>query len=294
MGAQLVELSLDGRRHLVLDTPSAHHVAIEPVAGRYAFIEFDVREDTPSDFGPLDITSDRIVEVDAAGGDRTVLFTAIDDLFGGTNPYTCTHNQKTEELFGLDAMVQWTHGNSLAYLPESDAYLLYERWIDTLVKVGRDGSIVWRLSGPFSDFSAPNGDSLWIDQDRSPLWSHGHFTDGWEGGVLMYDTGSHSRDARVVEVTIDDAAMTAEVAWSHPAPNGGVHTVLGDARRLPNGNVLICWTVLGLIQEVTRDGDVVWELQGEADLWFSRVLFAPSLGELGGGAPGPLAGDVSG
>ncbi len=53
--------------------------------------------------------------------------------------------------------------------------------------------------------------------------------------------------------------------------------MLGDARRLPGGNVLISWTVLGLMQEQTPDGQVVWEAKGAAGLWFARVRFAADL-----------------
>jgi hypothetical protein len=270
--AQAVELSIDGRSLTTLDTPDAHHVAIEGVDGRFAWLEREVYADVATPIGLLDFSSDRIVEANADGSERKVLLSAYDELFGGRNDFPCEHSMAIEDLFGYNRLVEWSHGNSLVYLPESDAYLAYLRWVDTIVKVNRAGEIVWVLSGPWSDFTDPAGLPIWRSQDLSPLWSHGHFTEGWEGGVLVFDNGNHSGRARVVEVALDEVAMTAEVVWSFNAPDNDEHDVLGDARRLPNGNVLINWTVLGLLQEVTRDGDVVWQMHGEPELWFSRVL----------------------
>ncbi len=271
MDARLVALSLDGREHLAVDTPGAHHVALEAESGRYAWLEFDVRD------GP--VASDLVVESGADGSDREVLLTAFDDLFGGVNDFPCAH-MRPEDLFGYQDLAQWSHGNSLALLPGGDAYLVNLRWVDAVVRVSRAGGVDWVLSGPWSDFTAPDGEPLWTDQDDARLWSHGHFSDAWADGMLMFDNGNHRDTARVVEVAWDEASRTAWETWSHLAPDGAPHVALGDARRLPNGNVLISWTVLSLVQEVTRGGDVVWELEADPSVWTSRVLFAERIEDL--------------
>ncbi len=210
--ARMVELTLDGRRYEVVSAPTGHHVGIEPVAGRYAFLELDVREDVVApDKSLYDPASDKVVEMNADGSSGVELVNVMDQLFQGRNDYPCEHSMVREDAYGHDALNQWTHGNSLVYLPDSDSYLAYLRWTDTLLKVGRDGTLHWTLSGPWSDFTAPDGSPLWLSQDQSLLWSHGHFTDGWEGGLLMYDNGNHTENARVVEVHYDETARTAEV-----------------------------------------------------------------------------------
>jgi len=278
LDAQMVELSLDGRRHTLIPTPTAHHMGIEAVDGRYALLAFEVRPDEPApDGGTYDAAGDRLLEIGADGEAPTLLFSALSELVGERNDWLCEHSTLRREAYGYDEFVQWTHGNSLVYLPETERYLVYLRWVDSLVAIGRDGTLDWVLSGPWSDFAAPDGSPLWASQSDSTLWSHGHFTDAWEGGVLMYDNGSHSDDAKVVEVRFDETTWTAEVVATHRPPSEGEHNVLGDARRLPGGNVLISWTVLGLLQEQTPEGDVVWEAKGDPGVWFNRVRFAENV-----------------
>lgn len=276
--ARMVELSLDGRRHEISPTPTAHHVGIEPVQGRYTYLSFEVWPDEPAPGGgTFDPAADRLMTAGPGGKDPQRIYSVADQLLGNAFDYPCEHSADPQDAYGYDAFVQWTHGNSLVYVPEDDSYLVYLRWIDTLLKVGHDGAQHWVLSGPYSDFTSPDGSPLWTSHDDSVLWSHGHFTDGWDGGLLMYDNGNHTNAARVVEVQYDTSTWTAEVVRSWSPPGSGFHNVLGDARKLPGGNVLVSWTVLGLMQEFTPDGDLVWEARGDPELWFNRVRFAADL-----------------
>jgi hypothetical protein len=277
--AQVVEVELDGSHRTTLETPWAHHVALEVEPGRYAWIEHEVRE-LPGEDGLVPTITDKIVEASADGSGWTEVFVASEDLFGEGYTAPCIHAQRGLDLWGLEDSVQWTHGNSLSYDPVDDAYYLFERWLDAIVKVDRQSSeVLWQLGGPQSSFRLPQGEPTYISAMMPVLWSHGHFTDLWDGGLLMYDNGSHflPPKTRIVEVHFDEEDRTAEVVWAVDAPGGDYHEVLGDARRLPNGNVLATWTVVGRIEEITPEGEVVWAVQAEPEHWFSRSSFLPAL-----------------
>lgn len=93
-----------------------------------------------------------------------------------------------------------------------------------------------------------------------------------DGRILLHDNGQGRpgpRYSRVAEFQIDFDAMTLTQLWEWTEP-GWHNLYLGDADRLPNGNVLIAtgyfWCLSGinggssLIEINPEQGDVVWRL----------------------------------
>ena len=91
------------------------------------------------------------------------------------------------------------------------------------------------------------------------------------GNILLFDNGGYSgwppiyhflwQGSRVLEID----PITMEIVWQYDATKTG-HQVwtfysyfMSNARRLPNGNTLICETIYGRIFQVTPDGEIVWE-----------------------------------
>ena len=86
------------------------------------------------------------------------------------------------------------------------------------------------------------------------------------GNILVVN---HSKSHELMEFD----SSTNEIAWRFLPPYQRIGMELGigkknarkvmmpirDADTLPNGNVLL--TAYGIIFEVTRDGDIVWQLQ---------------------------------
>jgi len=76
-----------------------------------------------------------------------------------------------------------------------------------------------------------------------------------DGRVLIFDNGTRRRQSRAIEVDV----TSGEIVWSYTDEE--LYTTLrGGAQRLPNGNTLITESDSGHAIEVTRDGEVVWEL----------------------------------
>ena len=146
---------------------------------------------------------------------------------------------------------EWSHSNSIAFVEEEDAYFVMVRYWDALLKIDRSGALLWQLGGQFSDFDLP----------LEEAFRHGHMSDVWSGGALVFDNGDHALfpTSGVAEFAWDESSMTVEKVWDYRDPKGRFISHLGDARRLPGGNTLIAWGPKGEITEVTAAGEVVWE-----------------------------------
>ncbi|MEQ1501644.1 MAG: aryl-sulfate sulfotransferase [Myxococcota bacterium] len=279
--AEAVELAPDGETRAKFAIPGAHHVALGLGDDAYAWLELTTRAEAVDGVEILAGT-DRIVE-GGPDGDRRVVYDAFDDLYADGFHYPCLHSRRAADRYGIPDLVQWTHGNSLVYLPDDDAFVLNERWADTVVKVDRaSASVVWQLGGPASSFTFPDGASTVTTADAPVLWSHGHLSDAWSDGLWMFDNGDH-RDpptSRAVRYAIDEDARTVTLAQEIPAPDGAFVEVLGDARRLPDGHALVTWSELGLIHDVAPDGSVGWALQLDGDLVVGRARYFDSFGRL--------------
>jgi hypothetical protein len=155
-------------------------------------------------------------------------------------------------------------GNAVMADLDEDVAYYNGRMTSTLSKIDRaDGSILWQL-GEGGDFAG--------DADAAHPWFHeAHAPEIQpDGNVLMYDNGGAARDfSRVVEFAVDEAAMTAEIAWEYPgelADDAWSTLAMGDADRMPNGNTLVTAGTLiasdspSRTFEVTPDGALVWEL----------------------------------
>jgi len=182
-------------------------------------------------------------------------------LFGYERDYPhpfylpCAHPLYSEDRLGEVGVHEWTHSNSIVFIPEWNALLTGSRLHDSLVAVDADtGALLWEAGGVHG----------WPVDDP---WSHGHFSDAWAGGVLYFDNALESATpvSRVIELAIDPEAETVRTVWSFEQPGSGLTEFLGDAKRLPGGNVLIAYTQLGQLVEVTPEGQIVW--QGEAPGW---------------------------
>jgi len=150
---------------------------------------------------------------------------------------------ETEVITPQDHRHEWTHGNTVAELPDGNLVLSF-RNVSTICIVDRPtGRITWKLGSP----------PLAQQHDPRPL-ENGH--------LLIFDNGPHRRDhpapySRVIEVD----PHTRGIVWEYRDQSlfDFFSPYIGGAQRLPNGNTLICEGCRGRIFEVTLDGQVVWE-----------------------------------
>jgi hypothetical protein len=219
----------------------------------------------------VEVAADAIYEVPegaAETGSEHIVWSAFEDYPQGI------YRLPREGFAGafLPESFEFGHANSLGYVEASDSYLMMWRWLDTLLNVSRDGSLLWQWGGPYSDLLGNDAD----------LFYHGHFSDAWDAGILVFDNRTRDTTSRLVEYTFDDTSF--QQVWQLESDK--FESVLGDVRRIPIegcDNLLVSWSGQGRISEITRDGTLVWDVGTTAiGNITSRVYFLPSL-EKGGG-----------
>ncbi len=162
---------------------------------------------------------------------------------------------ETDRITLQDRRYEWTHGNTVAEMPDGGIVLSFRDISTVLVVDRRSGRITWKLgSPPLAQQHAP-----------TPLPN---------GNLLIFDNGTHRPDhpvpySRVIEI---DRA-TKQIVWSFQERRlwDFFSPYISNAQRLPNGNTLICEGNFGRLFEVTRDGTVVWE--------YVNPYFAPPAGQ---------------
>jgi hypothetical protein len=183
----------------------------------------------------------------------------------------------------------WCHGNSITVDLEADFVYLNCRFLG-LYKVNRSsGEILWHMGGTYAD-DVPG------DFTYSPAASQFSDTHDPEmhddGTILFYDNGGYTGalgnsgnfHSRVLEYAIDETNHTATLVWEFPGSfsvdswytDTWYSPYWGDADRLENGNVLVTAAVKNAevanrIFEVTREGEVVWEIISPIDIGSYRA-----------------------
>ena len=275
--ARVVRVSLDGQRRVETRLPQGHHDFIEHADGTLAYLSYVFVDGFEGSDLPL--LSDQISVVQE--GQSNPLVDVRFDI-GEDYPYppvpTCSHMQEERETFGT-ANRTWTQSNSLLYVDDEDAYYVHARFADWLVKVDRpSGAFVWQLNGPDGEFTPPlDNRPLWSAADNTLLWSHGHISQMWPGGMMVFDNGDHRTGAsRVLEIAWREEQRQAWIAWEFAHPDGQFTPSMGDAIRLPGGNVLTTWAGLGDIIEVSGSAMVWRALATRGDI-LGRVTWLDDL-----------------
>jgi hypothetical protein len=167
--------------------------------------------------------------------------------------------------FAMDKR-DYSHMNS-AFIDDDGNWIVSSRGQAQVLKFdGATGEVIWRLGGVDNDFTFVNDPYPGLcGQHTASMLENGH--------LLLFDNGQHCYPTmpqrgeltRIVEYELDDVAMTAKLVWSYSRDDA--YTVSqGSAQRLANGNTWIGWGIGTelLATEVTRDGEVVFELRARS------------------------------
>jgi hypothetical protein len=142
----------------------------------------------------------------------------------------------------------------------------------------KSGKVVW-LMGPEYPGSYDNSKRSFVGRFPRPVDSICGQHDAHiipeglpgEGNVLVFDNQGAAGippiylnmfpGSRVLEID----PITQEIVWQYDASSGGLpfwhffSSFISSARRLPNGNTLICEGMYGRLFQVTEKGEIVWE-----------------------------------
>ena len=186
----------------------------------------------------------------------------------------------------------WLHINSIAYNPNFDQIVissrpLHEIWVidhstttseaagHTGGNYNKGGDFLYRWGNPLSYEAGDANDQKYFGQHDANWVKPGY---PGEGNILVFNNGLDRVGAysTVDEITppVDEsgnyetitpgvAYNPSDYAWSynHDPIDGITSAHISSAKRLPNGNTLICKGDTGLFLEVKPDQEIVWEYQ---------------------------------
>lgn len=283
---------------VLIDTDSMHHDVVPMPSGTLLFLSSELREIVDPSGARCDGTTryevigDVVVEADQDTGailDQWRLLDVVDPL-RRPGTHLCAgglrHTPPINFYPDADYARDWSHGNSVVLDERRNALLLSARHLDAVFALryradddGPAGALLWEF-GPYGDVALADGE-----------WPyHPHAVEVQpDGGILLYDNGTNRPGhsgvdgephpfSRAVLYDLDTTPGRRPVArqrWEHRTTHDrrpAFSRRLGDADRLPNGNVLITHgylvsrfgNVSARVMEVVPDepagGDVVFDM----------------------------------
>ncbi len=248
-----ISVRLDGTDERLLRLPGAHHDLVERRDGRLVTLVEDVRV-----VGGRDIAGDALVEVDE-GGDQRVVWSAWDHF-------------SFDPDASYNAALGWTHANAVDVDRDAGRYLVSLHNLDSIVAIDADtGEQQWVLGGADSDYTTADGDTtLFERQHQLDLFR--------EDRILVFDNGlADELDSRVVEYELDHRHGLATRRWEYHLDPEQLNVAYGDVQHLPADHVMVTWSALGQIDELTPDGELVWRLRSDLGDCFGYTLWRDTL-----------------
>lgn len=193
--------------------------------------------------GPYDpVAGHQVLRIAASG--------AVDTLVQGWSLWTASDYVDPFSSGDMD------HPNSIDIDRNGDVIISY-RDIDAVVDLDpATHAILWQLGGRNNEFRFVNDpENGFGGQHDVRVLPNGH--------LLLFDNGTtHSPQAsRAAEYAIDPLRKTATLVWQYAPEPPVFNTFTGSAQRLANGNTVVAWSTMGLVDEVSPSGALVSRAQ---------------------------------
>jgi len=190
--------------------------------------------------GTVDVVGDMVIDLDPQFQVAWTWnsFDHMDTTRMATLGETCQSNIGCGPLYLATTANDWTHGNSIRYVPSDGSIIISQRNQDFCQKIDYGngtgtGTVKWRL-GPGGDFTV-------ISSDPSPWFTHQHDFgfDGvnyevYDNGNVRYKNNNYTGTSRGQVWKLDETALTATLVLN--ADMGVFSPVVGTAQLLSNGN----------------------------------------------------------
>ncbi len=248
--SELVTVDWGGATVSSFPLPGFHHDFVDDGPDAIGIFN-DVR---PGRSG-ADVIGDALFRIDGTTGDTSPIWSSWD---------TWDVPADSEMSAG-----SWTHANTLDPA-EDGGWWVGMRNDSRIVEIGEDGSVGRQLGGPESDWSFP-------EPADAPKFQHGFQFE--EGGVLIFDDRDPGSDegSRVLDLALDEEEFTATARdiWVHDPPLPVY--ALGDVDRAADRSLLVTFSSAGVIDDVSPEGELRWELQTELASGVSYVVRVAAL-----------------
>jgi hypothetical protein len=170
------------------------------------------------------------------------------------------------------ANVNFTHGNAIDI--DGDGNLLISfRALSELTKVDpRTGAVLWRMGGTRNQFS--------FEGMTLPAFARQHGLRSAGGGqLIILDNLGDPELSRGERYEFDEGARTVRLAKAFVPARPVVTLLGGSTQQLPGGRLLVAYGSGGHVAEYDADGNVVWQIHGDAGYVFRatriRSLYEP-------------------
>ena len=157
------------------------------------------------------------------------------------------------------ATYDWSHFNSVEYIPEADQVLMNSRNLSEFYLVShKTGKIEYRWGNPCA-YGAGKCPSFLDTGDQKIFGSHDARWLG-NGKVSVFDNGSENPVGTKSRIFVVNT-KTNEIEWKYEAWDQSSFFThrQGAAQLLPNGNWFITSSNVGHMFEVTKSKEIVWD-----------------------------------
>ncbi|MEC7988184.1 MAG: aryl-sulfate sulfotransferase [Myxococcota bacterium] len=200
----------------------------------------------------IDIKGDAVIQQELSG---TEVLLSLFDIF--TPPYL------TDDIEFID----WTHANGLTWDARRESYTLSAANTNKIVEFSAEGTPL-RIIGR----DAEEGEYGFFNFNHAFRFPHGvHWTQN--GELLVFSTVQNTSQA--IRYAIDEDEKKLTQVWSFGADYGYRAHVLGSVQELSDGNILINWGSVGMLQIVSPEGTVLWEARTALQRFINDVQFLP-------------------
>ena len=155
--------------------------------------------------------------------------------------------------------IDWSHANWLHYSKLRRTFLTSFAFLDTVMEVAPDGRTLAVFSGSPRSLPIREGDFYTLAPGE-PEFYFPHGAHWASNGDLLMFVADEDNIVRAARYALDEETLTMRQVWSYSDHNVHSLTVLGEVQELADGNILISWGGAGIVQIVSPEGEVLWEL----------------------------------
>ncbi|MFT5679504.1 MAG: hypothetical protein ACI8RZ_000408 [Myxococcota bacterium] len=246
---QFNRMSLSGDPIETVDTPDSHHFFTAGPNGEPAWIQYTAE---PQGNGSPVLGDSLVI---GTGEDARELFSTWDHLTFQPDPGN---------------LPEWTHANGIEYSADRDSYLMSTAFADTLIEMDTEGNPLRIIGG----LNSADSDYQFEDEDDTFSYPHGvRWTS--KGDLLLFSTIDNVTRANRYE--LNDETGIISKRWEFGADDGHEAHVLGEAHELDDGNILLSWGSVGILQVVDPATDtILWEARSALQEFPTQVHYLDS------------------
>ena len=162
---------------------------------------------------------------------------------------------------------EWTHANGIEYSADRNSYLMSTAFADTLIEIDTEGNPLRIIGG----YNSADSDYQFDNPDDTFSYPHGvRWTS--KGDLLVFST--LDTVSKIIRYELDDETGTICKRWEFGADQGYEARLLGEVHELEDGNILVSWGSVGILQVIDPiTNTVLWEVQSALQEFPSQIHY---------------------